>query len=162
VAVFSITNEFAESVALINLLGLDNLVIVNLRGNENIIDSDKRIRIPLLSPLAKPVIKPDATANVVTDTFSDQIFDALVSGTYKNLGEELFVHNNPDINNIYLRVGDFIYMRIKNELINPAPIVHHVSSNGFNLYKIAKKDTLTLNVNGDYQIFTLSTDPNMG
>lgn len=158
VVVFSILNRFAESVALVNLEGLNNLVVVKLSGNENIIDSDKRIRLPLASPLVEKDIVAVNDKPMATDRSSDRIFDALVSGNYKKLGTELFVRNNPDRNNVFVEVDDLVYMRVKHTLVHPIPLTYHRSSNGFNLYKMEAKDTVTLNVNGEYKIYTLEKE----
>ncbi|MCF2901200.1 DotH/IcmK family type IV secretion protein [Pseudoalteromonas sp. OFAV1] len=155
VVVFSILKRFSESVALVNLSGLKNLVVIRLRGNESTVDSNKRIRLPKLSPIAEKAVEP---VNISINVGNEPVFDKLISGDYlsdKSI-KELYVNNNPNRNNVYVRQGEFTYLRVKNELIFPETINHHKSSNGYNLYKIKNKDTITLLANGEYQIFTLN------
>lgn len=152
VAVFSILKRFSGSVALINLEGLQNLVVIKLVGNEDVIDSDKRIRVNRLSPLATSDITPVGNKQ---SSQHNPIFDKLLSGEYSDVGTELEVLNNPNRNNIYIRHEGNIYLRVKHSVVFPQPTSHHISSNGFNLYKLNDTNTITMNVNGDYKIYTL-------
>lgn len=152
VAVFSILKRFAGSVALIHLEGLQNLVVVKLIGNESTIDSDKRIRVNRLSPLAENDIVSISNEN---SSQHNPIFDKLLSGEYSDIGTELEVVNNPNRNNVYIRYNGNVYLRVKHSVVFPMPISHHVSSNGFNLYKLNDTNTITMNVSGDYKIYTL-------
>jgi hypothetical protein len=158
VVVFSIKKRFSESVALVNLQGLKNLVVVKLKGDEGVIDSDKRIRLSKLSPLVEKEIYPNQSNS--DSGKNDPFFDNLISGDYRDIKgvKELFVKNNPDRNNIYVEKDGYLYLRIRNELIFPGHLNHHVSSNDFHLYKLKKADTLTILVNGEYLIYTLSEE----
>lgn len=157
VGVFSITKRFSESVALISLVGLKNVIVVKLVGNENVVDSDKRIRLTRLSPLVKKDIQPMPN-NGLSGRRNDPFFDVLISGEYRHINgiKELTVDNNPDRNNVYVRKDGYVYMRVRHELVFPDYENHHVSTNGFNLYKIKDTDTITMVVNGQYLIYTLN------
>lgn len=152
VAVFSILKRFSESVALVNLEGLQNLVVIKLVGNEEEIDSDKRIRVNRLSPLVSQEI---SVVNSLEKSQHNPIFDKLLSGDYSETGTELYVLNNPDRNNVYIKYKEHIYLRVKQSVIFPDAQSHHISTNGFNLYKLKDTNTITMNVNGEYKIYTL-------
>ena len=149
-AVFQINQRFSETVSLINLQGIDQLVVVKLIGNEEKFDARKNIRLPLIGPLSgeKIVEKGSAAPS------SDPVLIQLLNGERIHGGKHYV--SEWDDNSVFVRVGNLLYVRTKDVLTFPPNQENQRSANGYNLYKLDFSNTLTMRKDGQYEILRLS------
>ncbi len=149
-AVFQIKERFSETVALINLQGIDQLVVVKLIGDEEEFDARKNIRIPRRGPLSDDSIV-EYTNNV---SYSDPILIQILNGEKINNGVPY--KGNWDDESVFIRVGNALYVRTKDSITYPPNIANQKSANGYNLYKMDFSNTLIIKRDGQDRIITIT------
>jgi hypothetical protein len=149
-AVFEIAKSFSETVALVNLQGIDQLVVVKLIGNESSFDARKNIRIPRRGPLS-----PAEVTNMGSQVSnSDPLLIRLLNG--EDIVDGIEYEANWDDSSKFVRVNNILYIRTKDKITYPPRIEGQKSANGYNLYKIDFSNTVIVNKDGQYSILNLT------
>jgi hypothetical protein len=149
-AVFQIKKRFSETVALVNLQGIDQLVVIKLVGNEGEFDARKNIRIPRKGPLSVDTVT--SMGNEVSN--SDPLLIRLLNG--EDLPDSVEYEANWDDESKFVRVGNILYIRTKDSITYPPRIAGQQSANGYNLYKIDFSNTVIIEKDGQHTILTLN------
>jgi hypothetical protein len=149
-AVFQIKKRFSETVALVNLQGINQLVVIKLVGDEGEFDARKNIRIPRRGPLSI-----DTVTNMGSDVSnSDPLLIRLLNG--ESLPDGIEYESNWDDESKFVRVGNILYIRTKDSITYPPRIAGQQSANGYNLYKIDFSNTIIIEKDGQHTILTLN------
>lgn len=154
-AVFQIKERFSETVALINLQGIDQLVVVRLVGNEEEFDARKNIRLPRKGPLSDDQIISERN-NV---SHSDPILIQILNG--ERIKDGVLYEGNWDDESVFVRVNNLLYVRTRNSITYPPSIASQRSANGFNLYKMDFSNTLIIRRDGQDRIITITKKRNV-
>tara|TARA_Y100001936_G_C16037883_1_gene649683 strand:+ start:188 stop:1177 length:990 start_codon:yes stop_codon:yes gene_type:complete len=149
-AVFQIKEMFSETVALVNLQGIDQLVVVKLVGDESEFDARKNIRIPRRGPLSDDTI----VSNKSNVTYSDPILIQILNGEKVAGGIEYY--GDWDDESVFVRLNDVLYVRTKDSITYPPSLASQKSANGYNLYKTDFSNTLIIKRDGQDRIITIS------
>lgn len=149
-AVFQIKERFSETVALINLQGIDQLVVVKLIGSEDGFDARKNIRIPRRGPLSDDKIVAESS-NV---SYSDPVLIQILNG--EKIQGGVRYEGNWDDESVFVRVDNTLYVRTKNSITYPPSIASQKSANGYNLYKMDFSNTLIIKKDGQDKIITIT------
>lgn len=140
VAVFENIQQFSESNALINLLGLDVPVVISLVGNDQKVDSRLSVRIPKFGPNAQnEIYQSDEMKEVSADALKVLDGDKLPNSKRFKLngvkGEVIYANGS-------------LYIRTRANLISPPWRNSVSSSSGYKVYELPPVDTLLFSVDG--------------
>lgn len=149
-AVFEITKMFSESVALINLEGIDQLIVVKLQGSEDSFDAKKSIRIPMKGPLSDDTIM---NTGVKIDS-SDPILVKILNG--EKITDGIEYSSDWDSESKFIRLGNYLYVRTRDHLSFPPSIESQTSANGYNLYKLYFTNSATMLKDGRYKVISIT------
>jgi len=151
-AVFQISSRFSETVALINLQGIDQLVVVKLIGDEEMFDARKNIRIPRRGPLSDDSIV-DSNSNV---SYSDPLLIQLLNG--EKIKDGIKYSGDWDNDSVFVRVNNSLYVRTKDSITFPPNFESQRSANGYNLYRMDFSNTLIMKKDGQDKIITITKE----
>lgn len=147
IAMFQITAPFSQTNALVTLKGLDTTIVLQLVGNNQVVDTRLTVRIPKAGP--NTVITP--TAAKATNKV-DPLLDKVLNGdTLPNAK----VFEFDGIPGTAFYVDDALYIRSPYRLVIPLPIQAAQTSTGLNAYKTSQTEDFLFNVDGENKHFSL-------
>lgn len=146
IVVFTITKEFAESNAMINLKGLDIPIPIKLVGTENKVDTRLSARVPKFGPLMKD--RPTFTTNIPSAEASPELLN-LLNGEHvsDSLAYDIRSLSGDRLGEAYYRNGK-LFIRTAYELIIPGPTNASSLLSGYRAFEAPAREDLLLNVNG--------------
>lgn len=140
-AVFEIKQDFVESNALINLVGLSVPIVIKLNGNDQNVDARLSVRIPKFGP------------NAQLQTYSSGELQTASAEALKVLdGDKLPNGKRYKLNGLsgeVTYVNRTLYIRTKANLISPPwkDVVH--SNTGYKVYELPPVNNLLFSVDGE-------------
>jgi len=146
IVVFTITKEFSESNAMINLKGLDIPIPIKLVGTESKVDARLKARVPRMGPLMSQ--KPQIY-NQVTAKASPEMMEVLNGQHVKDsLAYNIVsIDGGKDLGRAYYRDGK-IYVRTPHELIIPGPTGASKLLSGYRAFVAPARQDLLLMADG--------------
>jgi hypothetical protein len=146
IVVFTITREFSESNAMINLKGLDIPIPIKLIGTEYKVDTRLSARVPKFGPLMSE--QPSYSGAAVATKAPPELL-SLLNGEHvsDSLAYDITSLSGDNLGQAYYRNGQ-LYVRSRHELIIPGPTGSSRLLSGQRAFIAPAREDLLLNVNG--------------